>query len=39
MRFNPDLLDLVPKSQLDSDFGGDFDFEFDHETYWKQIVE
>lgn len=39
MRFNPDLFDLVPKSQLDSDFGGDFDFEFDHEVYWKQIVD
>lgn len=39
MRFNPDLLDLIPKSQLDSDFGGDFDFEFDHEAYWKQIVD
>ncbi|KAG2153587.1 CRAL TRIO domain-containing protein [Suillus bovinus] len=39
MRFNPDLLDLIPKSQLDSEFGGDFEFEFDHETYWKQIVD
>ncbi|KAG0706607.1 CRAL TRIO domain-containing protein [Suillus ampliporus] len=39
MRFNPDLLELIPKSQLDSDFGGGFDFEFDHETYWKQIVD
>jgi len=39
MRFNPDLLELVPKSQLDSDFGGDFEFEYDHETYWKQIVD
>ncbi|KAG2107058.1 CRAL TRIO domain-containing protein [Suillus discolor] len=39
MRFNPDLLELIPKSQLDSEFGGDFDFEFDHETYWKEIVD
>jgi len=39
MRFNPDLFDLVPRSQLDADFGGDYEFEFEFETYWKQIVD
>ena len=39
MRFNPDLFELVPRSQLDADFGGDYEFEFEFEAYWKQIVE
>ncbi|KAF8844208.1 CRAL TRIO domain-containing protein [Paxillus ammoniavirescens] len=39
MRFNPDLFELIPKSQLDSDFGGEYEFEFDHESYWKQVIE
>ncbi|KAF9260883.1 CRAL/TRIO domain-containing protein [Marasmius fiardii PR-910] len=39
MRFNPDLLELIPKSQLEAEFGGDHDFEFKHEDYWKQIIE
>ncbi|KAG6329320.1 hypothetical protein ID866_9768 [Astraeus odoratus] len=39
MRFNPNLADLVPQSQLDSEFGGEFEFEFDHDVYWKQVVE
>jgi len=38
MRFNPDLLALVPPSQLDADFGGEYSFEFDAEDYWEQIV-
>jgi hypothetical protein len=38
MRFNPDLLELVPKEQLDADFGGDYEFEFDAESYWQQVV-
>jgi hypothetical protein len=38
MRFNPDLLELVPKEQLDTDFGGDYEFEFEPESYWQQIV-
>ena len=37
--FNPDLSELIPQSQLDSEFGGEYAFEFDHESYWKQIVE
>ncbi|KAL0068462.1 hypothetical protein AAF712_004540 [Marasmius tenuissimus] len=39
MRFNPDLLELVPKSQLEAEFGGDHHYEFNHEDYWKQIIE
>lgn len=39
MRFNPDLFELVPKSQLDADLGGDYNFEYDFESYWAQMVE
>ncbi|KAI0640216.1 CRAL/TRIO domain-containing protein [Trametes polyzona] len=38
MRFNPNLLELVPKEQLDADFGGDFEYEFEPNSYWEQIV-
>jgi hypothetical protein len=38
MRFNPDLLELIPASHLDADFGGEYAFEFEPESYWKQIV-
>ena len=39
MRFNPDLSELVPREQLDADFGGDYEYEFDHEAYWNQLLE
>lgn len=39
MRFNPNLFELVPKEQLDADFGGDYEFEFNADDYWNQIVE
>ncbi|KAK4689874.1 hypothetical protein P7C73_g228, partial [Tremellales sp. Uapishka_1] len=39
MRFNPKLLDLVPASQLDKDFGGDYNFHFDHTVYWNTLTE
>lgn len=39
MRFNPDLLELIPASQLESEFGGEYEYEFDHEAYWKQLIE
>ncbi|KAF8079230.1 CRAL/TRIO domain-containing protein [Lyophyllum atratum] len=39
MRFNPDLLELIPASQLDADFGGEYHYEFEPNSYWKQIVE
>lgn len=38
MRFNPDLHELIPDSQLDADFGGEHAFEFDKDKYWDQIV-
>ena len=38
MRFNPDLVELIPKEQLDADFGGDYEYEFEHTSYWEQIV-
>ena len=38
MRFNPDLTELIPKEQLDSAFGGDFEYEFEPVSYWEQIV-
>lgn len=38
MRFNPDLFELVPREQLDADFGGDYEFEFNHEAYWSQLL-
>ena len=39
MRFNPDLDELIPASHLDADFGGEYEFEFEPEEYWRQIVE
>jgi len=38
MRFNPDLSELIPSSQLDADFGGDFHYQFEPNSYWEQIV-
>lgn len=38
MRFNPDLFELIPKEQLDADFGGDFEYEFEPVSYWEQVV-
>ncbi|KAG9126781.1 hypothetical protein FRC07_002017 [Ceratobasidium sp. 392] len=38
MRFNPNLSELVPVSQLDKDLGGEFPYEFEPVSYWEQIV-
>lgn len=38
MRFNPDLSELIPTAHLDADFGGAFEYEFEPESYWSQIV-
>jgi len=38
MRFNPDLLELIPRTHLDADFGGDYEYEFEPNSYWEQIV-
>jgi hypothetical protein len=39
MRFNPKLPELIPKPQLDAEFGGEHNFKFDHSVYWKTLVE
>jgi hypothetical protein len=33
MCFNPDLLELIPREQLDANFGGDYEFAFECEVY------
>lgn len=38
MRFNPDLLSLVPAEQLDAAFGGTYEYEFEAVSYWDQIM-
>lgn len=38
MRFNPDLFELIPREQLDADFGGAYEWEFEPNSYWEQIV-
>jgi hypothetical protein len=38
MRFNPELLEFIPRQQLDVDFGGDYEFVFDKDAYWNQII-
>ncbi|EIW71347.1 hypothetical protein TREMEDRAFT_27528 [Tremella mesenterica DSM 1558] len=39
IRFNPKLTELVPPSQLDYEFGGEHNFVFDHDIYWKTLTE
>ncbi|WWC73855.1 uncharacterized protein I206_107827 [Kwoniella pini CBS 10737] len=39
IRFNPKLTELVPAVQLDSEFGGEYEFDFQHAPYWKTITE
>lgn len=38
IRFNPDLLELIPAEQLDAAFGGQFEYEFEPVSYWEQVV-
>jgi len=38
MRFNPDLKELIPLPQLYTEFGGDYNFQFEPNSYWDQIV-
>jgi hypothetical protein len=37
MRFNPDLLALIPVEQLEAEFGGKYEYKFEAESYWEQI--
>ncbi|WVR07910.1 hypothetical protein IAU60_004953 [Kwoniella sp. DSM 27419] len=39
IRFNPKLTELVPASQLDAEFGGDYNFDFEHKSYWQTLTE
>lgn len=39
IRFNPDLAELIPRSQLWTSFGGDYPYEFEPKSYWDQLVE
>ncbi|TFK56431.1 CRAL/TRIO domain-containing protein [Heliocybe sulcata] len=39
IKFNPNLLELIPKDQLYTEFGGTFEYEFEFERYWEQICE
>lgn len=39
MRFNPKLIELIPEKQLDKEFGGSYEFEFEPTSYWDQIIE
>lgn len=37
--FSEPLPDYVPTAQLDKDYGGDVDFEYDHQVYWPDFVD
>jgi hypothetical protein len=40
LKFNEDMKQYVPPEQLWSlDWGGEMDFEYDHETYWPALNE
>ncbi|KAG2022536.1 hypothetical protein CC2G_000278 [Coprinopsis cinerea AmutBmut pab1-1] len=39
LRFNPNLTEIIPESQLDADFGGSYEFDFEPKCYWDQIIE
>jgi phosphatidylinositol/phosphatidylcholine transfer protein len=39
MRFNPELSSLIPQEQLDAQFGGDNEYEFEADNYWQQVLE
>lgn len=38
LKFNEDMRQYVPPEQLWTEFHGDLDFEYDHETYWPALV-
>ncbi|KAG9007797.1 hypothetical protein FRB94_001697 [Tulasnella sp. JGI-2019a] len=37
MKFNPSLPDLIPAEHLEAEFGGNFNYKFDHKSYWEQV--
>ena len=38
MRFNEDMAQHVPPSQLTKQNGGEVDFEYDHSVYWPALI-
>lgn len=39
IKFNPEMGEIVPASQLDTEFGGQYNYKFDHEVYWKTLID
>lgn len=40
IRFNPPVLsELIPQEQLDKQFGGDYEYQFDFEKYWNTLTD
>lgn len=39
LKFNEDMRQHVPPSQLWDGFHGDLNFEYDHETYWPAFIQ
>lgn len=39
IRFNPEMTEIVPKEQLDSEFGGSYHYKFDHDIYWNTLIQ
>lgn len=37
--FDQPFVDYVPREQLDMDFKGDVNFEYDHDKYWNKMVQ
>lgn len=38
IRFNPKLTEMVSPEQLDKEFGGEYNLEFDHAKYWPELT-
>ena len=38
MIFNDDLRKHIPPTQLDSEYGGDVEFKYDHDVYWPMLT-
>lgn len=36
--FDKPFIDYIPANQLESIYGGELDFEYDHKTYWPSLV-
>ncbi|WOO82131.1 CRAL-TRIO domain-containing protein [Vanrija pseudolonga] len=39
IRFNPTLTELIDPQQLDLEYGGEYNLEFNKDVYWKTITE